>query len=497
MPKKFGYAILFVFLASLLLFCQSGLNSSYSQNRGLQFKTENTEVENIKGLNNILEMQKVFRTIANTVMPAVVSIHVESEVAVRHPHHEFFGNDPFFRRFFGIPEDEQKRRVQGQGSGTIFTPDGYIFSNNHVVENAGKITVKLLDERTFDAVIVGSDPETDIAVLKIDGEGLPYAALGDPTLSEIGDWVIAIGNPFGLTGTYTFGTISAIGRPGMMSGFQQFIQTDTAVNPGNSGGPLVNIRGQVIGINTAIHSRTGGYMGISFAVPIDIAQNVASQIVETGKVVRGYLGVIPGNIDAASRRNLKLNDKEGILVSRVVEDGPADKAGLKMGDIITKVNGVPVNRPDRLQRQIGKKAPGTDVELEILRQHRRKTFAVTLSERPGAEEWDKGRTPERRPDRPDRPSGSVNFKGAVFDEPSESYLQRHGAESGVVVASVERGSKFAGVLRQGEIVTAVNKRRIQNISDMKQFAEKNADTASFTFSIVREGHMIYRSIEIR
>ena len=495
MTKKINLiALSAVILISLILFCQAGLNSSSSKS-GLEFKTKNPEVENIKGLQNVLEIQNLFRQIANTVMPAVVSIHVESEVKVRNPQHEFFGNDPFFRRFFGLPEEELKRRIQGQGSGTIVTPDGYVFSNNHVIDGAQKITVKLLDDRTFEAEVVGTDPETDIAILKIDGENLPYAALGDPTLSEVGDWVISIGNPFGLEGTYTFGTISAIGRPGMMSGFQQFIQTDTAVNPGNSGGPLVNMRGQVIGINTAIHSRTGGYMGISFAVPIDIARDVATQILETGRVVRGYLGIVPGNLDDTSRRNLKLKDDEGVLVSEVVEGGPADKAGIQMGDIVTKINNVPVNRPDRLQRQIGSISPGENVRIEILRQGKRKTIDVTLLARPVGEEWKKDQAPERRPESPDKPAAEVSFNGALFQEPSEEYLKRHRAKYGVVVSSVERGSNFAGVLRRGEIVVGINETTIRNIDDMKKFAEDNRKTGSFTFMIVTNGRMIYRSID--
>jgi serine protease Do len=462
----------------------------------LNFKTENPEVEKIDGLQTAIQIQNVFREIARSVMPAVVSINVESEVAVQNPFPDMFRDDPFFRRFFGDPGEEQKRPMQAHGSGFIFTTDGYLFSNHHVVDKATKITVTLSDDRVFDATVIGTDPETDIAILKIEGENLPVAALGNATESEVGDWVIAIGNPFGLAGTYTFGTVSAIGRPGMQSGFQQFIQTDTPVNPGNSGGPLVNIRGQVIGINTAIHSRTGGYMGISFAVPIETAKNVAFQIVETGRVVRGYLGVVPGELDATTRETFRLRDNEGVLISRVEPDSPAEKSGLKMGDIITKVNNTPVNRPDRLQREIGELPPGSEVNIEILRENRRQTIKVTLTRRPVGDEWTRDRRPDREPEE-EKPSGTVEFHGATFEAPSSQYLQRHGAEYGVVVANVERGSIFAGVLRRGEIVVGVNGETIRNIDDIQRFADRNKNARAFTFMIVREGFLVYRSVRRR
>jgi serine protease Do len=493
--KKIFYTVSMLIITSAFILSAPLNNNSNIHAAELKFKNENREVEKIEGLDSIVKMQNVFRQIAKSVMPAVVSIHVEGEVTMRNPHAELFRRDPFFKRFFGEMDEQQKRKIQGQGSGFIFTPDGYIFSNHHVINNAKKITVTLSDERSFEAKLVGSDPETDIALLKIEADNLPVAAIGDPSQSEIGDWVIAIGNPFGLAGSYTFGTISAIGRPGMQSGFQQFIQTDVPVNPGNSGGPLVNIRGQVIGINTAIQSRTGGYMGISFAVPVDIAKDVASQIASTGKVVRGYLGIVPAEIDPATRKIMKLKDDEGILVSKMEPGSPAEKSGLLAGDIITKVNNIPVNRPDKLQREIGAIKPGSSVSLEVLRENKKIRISVTLLARPVGDEWNNQKQADKLENQNAVSSDQYNFNGTVFREAPQNYLSRNGANYGLAVISVKNGSLFSGILRKGEIVTEINNIQLKNIQDLKNFAENNKKTKSYTLKVVKGGFLSLRSIE--
>lgn len=481
-------------MALIATLVSGSCNQSYSNT--VNFKTENKEVQKVEGFNEALALQRVFRKIAETVMPATVNIYVESEVEVQNPfgQNPFF-NDPFFRRFFEMPEmdEEQKRKMQAQGSGVIVSADGYIFSNHHVVKNATKITVLLADNREFKAKLVGADPETDVAILKIEGKDFPYAAIGDSDQVQVGDWAIAIGNPFGLAGTFTVGFVSAMGRPGMNSGFQSFIQSDTAVNPGNSGGPLVNIQGQVIGINTAIQSQSGGYQGISFAVPINTVLTVARQIIDKGTVERGFLGIYPDNLDETTRKHFKLSSKEGVIISRIVENSPAEKAGLQQGDIITKINGKDINDPAALQRMVGSLEPGSKITIEYLRNNSRKEVTVVLARRGEKVAEGNDRIPDKDQQGPD--SGNFEFKGATFRNPSSQELQQNGAQYGVIVTDISSKSIFAGTLRPGEIIVSINNTRIKNMADLKLFADSNNSTRAFTLAIINRGYLYYRGVE--
>jgi len=290
-----------------------------------------------------------FATVAERVKPAVVNISAES---VREsPHDRFFPyNDEFFRRFFGIPPERFRtpQKSRSLGSGFIITEDGYIVTNNHVVRDADKITVKLSDKSQFRAQWVRTDPETDLAVLKVDADHrFPTVQFGDSDSIRVGDWAMAIGNPFpelGLDRTVTVGVISALGRRGFSFGgespsYQDYIQTDASINPGNSGGPLVGIHGRVIGINSAIVSPSGGNIGIGFAIPINLAKPVIDQLISSGTVERGYLGIMPQEIDKDMAEAMNLSTTEGVLVSEVTEDSPAGKAGFKVGDVITRFAG--------------------------------------------------------------------------------------------------------------------------------------------------------------
>lgn len=467
--------------AAFILSCNPG------HSKNMQYETNNKQVESIDGLKTVVQFQSVLRNIAKTISPAVVSINVEGEVVVQNP----FMDDPFARRFFGFNEDsprEQRRRSQSMGSGVIVTKDGYLFSNYHVVKDAKKIMVILADQRSFEATLVGVDPELDLAVLKIKGDNLPYAPLGDSDELEVGDFVIAIGSPFTLSGTFTFGVVSAKGRSGM-TGYQRFIQSDAAVNPGNSGGPLINIRGQVVGINTAIRSTSGGYEGISFAIPINQVRISAGQIAEKGRVERGYIGINIGLVDDNTRKALGLSNREGVTVARVEKDGPADKAGLKRGDIITRVENDPVGSPEDLQLYIGSKAPGSTVKLEVLRDGKRQNLTVRLTERTAAA--------AEKPGKQDKPSPreSLEFLGGTFTEAGNVDLERNGAEFGVKLAGIEDKSPLAGVLEEGSIIAAINNVPIRNLEDLKKFAEKNQNRKTFTFLIVKDGFMIYRGFE--
>ncbi len=482
--------VLFLIAGAGILLIKS---PSFSKNLG--FESENREIASLDGLDSALKLQNIYRQIAKTVQPAVVSINVESEQTVRNPYSDFF-NDPFFRRFFGGDNNfgpgaprEFKRKLQAMGSGFIVTKDGYLFSNHHVVKDATKIVVILSDNRRFDAQVVGSDPETDIAVLKIKANNLPVVPLGDSGTVEVGDLIVAIGNPFGLAGTYTTGIVSAVGRPGM-SGFQRFIQTDAAVNPGNSGGPLVNIRGQVIGINSAIQSMTGGYQGISFAVPVNTAKNIANQIVSKGRIDRGYIGINISPLDATTRKMLGLTGDEGVTVSRVEKGSPAEKAGVKNGDIITRVNGDIVNSPENLQITIGSLTPGSTARLEIYRNKRRMNINVKLDNRPG----ETAKADPREDKTP--PSGETHeFQGVTFAEAPKRTLEQNGAEFGVLVRDVAGNSPLAGALESGVIVAGINGTDIRNLSDLKAFANRNKNARDLTFLVVKDGFVYYRGIE--
>lgn len=496
LPKKLA-VFLFLFAA------MSGaiVATSGAQNRPpVEFKTTNDAVEHIPGIASVLQIQDVFRQIAETVMPAVVSINVESQVANASMPRGYNENDPFFQWFFGQQGggngNGATHREEAEGSGFIFTKDGYIFSNNHVVENATKITVVTCDNRQYEAEVVGTDPDTDIAILKIKGTGdFPYVAIGDSDQVRVGDWALAIGNPFGLAGSYTFGIVSAVGRPGMAS-FQSFIQTDVAVNPGNSGGPLVNIHGQVIGINAAIQSQTGGYMGISFAIPVNIAKSVAAQIIDHGYVQRGYLGIYPSDLDDETRQQLGLGHDEGVMISRVESGSPAEKAGIRQGDIITKLDGQPVNDPNAFRLKVGSLAPETSIKLEVLRDESRITLTAVLGQRTQAVS---SRTRQRGgndQDSPDVRDNTFDFLGATFANASGDILRANNASDGVTVVSMEGDSRLQGVIDRGDLIVSINRIPVHSIADLKKFAQTNRNVRNLSFKIINNGYMYIRSLQL-
>ncbi|MEQ9561482.1 MAG: Do family serine endopeptidase, partial [Woeseiaceae bacterium] len=313
------------------------------------------------------------------VAPAVVNIRVSQTVQRRSPY-----GDEMFRRFFGLPEmPGGPREVQSAGSGVIVdATNGYILTNHHVVENAERIQISLLDDQTFDAEIVGSDAATDIAVIKVEPNNLVEIPIGDSNNVEVGDFVIAIGNPFGLSHTVTSGIVSALGRTGISrSGYEDFIQTDASINPGNSGGALVNMRGELVGINSVIIAPTGGNVGIGFAVPSEIAQSIMRQILDFGEVRRGLLGVNITTIDPESAAALGAEVESGALISAIEPGSAAEKAGLRVDDIITRVNSKKINNSRELMNAIGLKGSGEQVDIEYVRGGTSRTVSATLGER--------------------------------------------------------------------------------------------------------------------
>ena len=385
------------------------------------------------------------------VTPAVVNISTEGRVQIQQ--NPLF-NDPFFRRFFNVPNMPAERKTQALGSGVIVdSKRGLILTNNHVIANAVHITVTLRDGRKLEAELVGTDPDTDVAVIKVPPENLTDIKIADSDELRVGDFVVAIGNPFGLGQTVTSGIVSAMQLSGLgIVGYEDFIQTDASINPGNSGGALVNLRGELIGINTAIFSQSGGNIGIGFAIPTNLALNIMEQILEDGTVDRGYLGIQAQDISAELAEAFKLNNQQGAIVNRVIEGSPAEKAGFESGDIITAIDGKTVKNSSDVRNRIGLIPVGEKVIFEVIRNGKTKKLTAQievneeLAQIPGSKN--------------ERLSGVT-----VGDIESDSPY--YGQLKGVIVHDVERGSPaWRAGLRAGDVVTSVNR---MAISDVKEF----------------------------
>jgi serine protease Do len=422
---------------------------------------------------DILEQQnKAYERIAQSITPAIVSIQSTQVIKVNQS--PFF-MDPFFRQFFGdmlpqlgIPREQKEHAL---GSGVIVSPEGYILTNNHVIRNASSIDVLLSDKRTFKGKVVGADQATDIAVLKIDARDLPTAPLGDSSTLHVGDTVMAFGNPFGLNFTVTRGTVSALGRSGLrIEDFESFIQTDAAINPGNSGGALVNVRAQVVGINTAILSGNsgpggeGGFIGIGFAIPINMARHVMESLVKTGKVTRGYLGAYVSDLDEGLAKEFKVPDTAGALIQNVSSVSPAEKAGLKSGDVVRKFNGQTVSGAGQLTSMVTNTDPGTTASLEILRNGEPLKLKVTLGERPSniSEQPDAGNAPSEGTLRGITVQNLTPNIRQQLDLPSEVH--------GVVVTNIDPESPAASVLQQGDVIESIDRQPVRNIEEFNRLA---------------------------
>jgi Do/DeqQ family serine protease len=390
------------------------------------------------------------------VSPAVVSIATKGQLnAPPNPLME----DPFFRRFFGIPQ--QPREVRSAGSGVIVDArNGYILTNHHVVENADEIEIVLVDNRNLRAKVVGSDEGTDIAVLKIDNPSeLVQLRLGNSDQVQVGDFVLAIGNPFGLQHTVTYGMVSALGRTGISpDGYEDFIQTDASINPGNSGGALINLKGELVGINSAIFSNTGGNIGIGFAIPVNMAKSIMSQILEFGKVRRGLLGVSISDFSADTAKAYGIDAKEGALVQEVVSGSAAEKAGIKVGDVIVAIDGQPVTNASSLRTTIGLKRSGDSVKIDILRDGKRSTVTANLDERAVTEQIG---AEEIHPGLAGAELATYDGTGGSFNGPA------------VVVVTVEPESPAAARgLRPNDVIYAVNRQRVRSVQELQELTQQ-------------------------
>lgn len=411
------------------------------------------------------EPRSGFSHVAKIAMPAVVFIQVEKRVSqgtspygrMNDPR-DYFG-DEFLRRFFGhrSPYGSGRPREfiqRGQGSGFVISKDGYILTNSHVVGDADKVTVRLKDGRTFPAESTWSDPKSEVAMIKIDADDLPTIELGSSTGTQIGDWVVAVGNPFGLAETLTVGVISAKGRNNIgIADYEDFIQTDAAINPGNSGGPLLNVDGEAIGINTAIYSRSGGYMGIGFAIPIDMAVGIKDRLLADGKVNRGFIGISmnPGPLDDEMAAEFGLDDPGGVLIADVVQDGAADKAGLKAGDVITHLNGARITNNSAFRNKIAMTTPGTVVELTVIRYGKEKQFDVRIGSLDGSVLM----------------AGNISEKLGLSVQAVDEALAKRFAlegEEGVLITEVKSGSPADDArLKPGLVILSVNRNPISDV----------------------------------
>jgi serine protease Do len=423
---------------------------------------------------DLLERQnQAYERIAKAVTPAIVAIQSTQVTKVQQSP---IMNDPFFRQFFGnmFPQVPREQREHALGSGVIVSPDGYIVTNNHVIAKATEISVTLSDKRTFKGKVVGADPQTDVAVIKIEGTSLPTAPFGDSDQLKVGDTVMAFGNPFGQYFTVTRGSVSALGRSGMgIEGFENFIQTDAAINPGNSGGGLVNIHGQVVGINTAILSGNsgpggeGGSVGIGFAIPSNMTKKIMEDLIKTGKVSRGYLGVSIRGLDDGLAKQFKVPDTAGALAQDITAGGPADKAGLKTGDVIRKLNGQTIQDGNQLTAQVTNLNPGTVATLDILRDGQPMTLKVTLGERPSDLSARVGVG-----------GGGGVQEGALRGISVENLTPTIRDQAaippnvtGVVISQVDPNSPAAQYgLQQGDVIESVNRQPVRNVGDFNKLA---------------------------
>jgi len=448
--------------------------------------------QDTNSITTLRQIGKAFTNIAKKASPAVVGIKAEKPYMQDYfvmPDWPFgeplepFGDD-WLDRFFRRPSPRRRQRKElrpVQGSGFIISQDGYILTNNHLVGEAEKITVKLAGEREFTAKLIGTDPESDVAVIKIDAKkDLPFLEMADSDALEVGEWVIAIGNPFGLDHTVTAGIISAKGRSEVgLATFENYIQTDAAINPGNSGGPLLNLDAEVVGINTAIVSRSGGFVGIGFAIPINMAKAIYKELIDTGTVVRGFLGVNIQDLDPDTADLLGLDkDTKGVVLPDVTEGSAADKAGIKPYDVIVEFEGENIGKARELLDRVSSLKPGTRVKIVVLRDGKRKTITAELGKRPSRDEITAA-----------PPTDVLEQLGIAVQDLTDELAERLGYEgmTGVLVSRVEPGSEAAreGITR-GTLIMEVNRAKVTNTKEFNTAINKAAKEEKVLLRIKQE-----------
>lgn len=465
------FILLIGFTFSIITFKAS---NTLADSKGLFLGTDNTIISDVaeKRINNVVNISST-------------KIIKAQQGQQQHP----FFKDPFFQHFFGqgffnIPRE---RREKSLGSGVIVSKDGLVLTNNHVVENAEEILITFTDEREMEAKIVGTDPKSDVAVLRLKGDlkGIEPIPIGDSTALRLGEIVLAMGNPFGLEHTVTMGIVSAKGRANVgITDYEDFIQTDAAINPGNSGGALINLKGELVGINTAIISRSGGYQGIGFAIPSNMAQSIMSSLVKYGKVIRGWLGVSIQDLDQGLAKAMGLDQTSGVLVSEVIEDSPAQKAGIKRGDVILKINGQQVNTTGKLRSTVASLGAGTKVSIDYVRNKEKKSGAVEL-----------GQLPENLADHSFFQQDFGPLSGITIaplnDETKAKFQIPDQVNQGVIISSIQDGSPAQMAnLRPGDILLEINRMEVNSADDFREALKKspNGDTLLLVY---RNGRAYY------
>ncbi len=450
-------------------------------------KSKTTQSYNPRAPRQIEETARAFSDIVRAVSPSVVNI--SSTKTVRRQ-----GQEDFFDFFAPAPDSRSKKwKEQSLGSGVVVAPDGLIVTNNHVVEQSDEIRVILYDKRSFKARVIGSDPKTDIAIIKIDAKGLQTIPWSDSDRLQVGEFVLAIGNPFGLSHTVTMGIISAVGRADVgISDYEDFIQTDAAINPGNSGGPLVNTRGELIGINTAIFSRTGGYQGIGFAVPSNMVRSVIDQLLKEGKVTRGWLGVSIQELTPELAQKFGLSAPEGALISDVMKGSPAHRAGVLRGDIITRFNGKRLRDVASLRNLVAQTRIGSEVELIILRKGKEYSVRVKIVEMPSDPS-------DYTPSSGKATEGvETALSGVAVIDITQAVAKQLGLsadEKGVVVMKIEQGSiaDLSG-LREGDLIQEIDRQKVGNLSDFNRIVSRLKGNEQILLFINRGGKKFYLTL---
>lgn len=437
---------------------------------------------------------KAFIEVAEKVTPTIVQINVVSE-----------REDPHKDMFFFPFQDQLPKEQEGSGSGIIISDDGYILTNNHVVEKASKVTVGLSDKRTFNAKVVGTDPLTDLAVIKIDVNNLPTAYLGDSDNLKVGQWVMAIGNPLALTSTVTAGIVSALGRGQLhlirdSYGVENFIQTDAVINPGNSGGALVDLSGAVVGVNSAIATQgTGTYIGYGFAIPINLAKSVAKEIIAYGKVNRGYIGVNIGEVNNAIAKSVGLDKPRGIIINGILEGGAASGTDLKAGDIILSIDGRDVNQPNELQSYIASKSAGTNVTLKIFRDGKEFDRKITLKSRDDESKSEPVANKDNESSKKESKLSSATFEnvGLSVKNLSQKEIEIYKVNNGILISNVEDFSKAADQgLFKGLVIIEVDKKPVKDVSSFEKVMNDKKGKAVLLKVQDKDGNARFVGLEI-
>lgn len=437
-----------------------------------------------------------FTELAEKQGAAVVNISV-TQVVHGNAGMQFPGMDDealgeLFRRF-GMPmpggqgAPQQDYKSQSLGSGFIISSDGYILTNAHVVNEADEVIVKLSDKREFKAKIIGADKRTDVALVKIDGANLPKVTIGDPSQLKVGEWVAAIGSPFGLESTITQGIVSAKGRALPQENFVPFIQTDVAINPGNSGGPLFNLKGEVVGINSQIYSRSGGYMGLSFSIPIDVAIDISDQLKSNGKITRGWLGIGIQEVTKELAESFGMKNTNGALVSNVEKGSPAEKADLEAGDVILKFDSKPMVTSSDLPRAVGATKPGKQVPVEILRKGAIKTLNVTLGEMPSEKD---DVAANKAPVKPE-----VNKLGLVLRELTPQQKKKINGKNGLLVVDAQGSAAQAGI-RRGDVILGMNNTEVQNFDQFSKQINAVPNGKTVALLVLRGENTLYVPVKV-